>query len=53
MEKNYGVVPLHFAAALKKPLIAIMDGHTKADRTGHYGSDKATVLVTRHRVQAV
>lgn len=37
--------PLHFAAALKKPLIA-MYGPTKADRTGPYGSDKATVLVT-------
>ena len=37
--------PLHFAAALKKPLVA-MYGPTKADRTGPYGSDKATVLVT-------
>ena len=37
--------PLHFAAALKKPLIA-MYGPTKADRTGPYGSDKATVLIT-------
>ena len=37
--------PLHFAAALKKPLIA-MYGPTKADRTGPYGSKKATVLVT-------
>lgn len=37
--------PLHFAAALKKPLIA-MYGPTKPDRTGPYGSDKATVLVT-------
>ncbi|MPM20872.1 ADP-heptose--LPS heptosyltransferase 2 [bioreactor metagenome] len=37
--------PLHFAAALKKPLVA-MYGPTKADRTGPYGSDKATVLIT-------
>lgn len=37
--------PLHFAAALKKPLIA-MYGPTKAYRTGPYGSDKATVLIT-------
>lgn len=37
--------PLHFAAALKKPLIA-MYGPTKADRTGPYGSDKAKVLIT-------
>lgn len=37
--------PLHFAAALKKPLIA-MYGPTKADRTGPYGSDKATVIIT-------
>ena len=37
--------PLHFAAALKKPLVA-MYGPTKADRTGPYGSDKAAVLLT-------
>lgn len=37
--------PLHFAAALKKPLIA-MYGPTKADRTGPYGSDDATVLLS-------
>jgi heptosyltransferase-1/heptosyltransferase-2 len=37
--------PLHFAAALKKPLVA-MYGPTKADRTGPYGSDKATVMIT-------
>ena len=37
--------PLHFAAALKKPLVA-MYGPTKADRTGPYGSDKATVIIT-------
>ena len=37
--------PLHFAAALKKPLIA-MYGPTKADRTGPYGNDKATVITT-------
>ena len=37
--------PLHFAAALKKPLVA-MYGPTKADRTGPYGSDKASVLLT-------
>ncbi len=37
--------PLHFAAALKKPLVA-MYGPTKPDRTGPYGSDKATVLIT-------
>lgn len=37
--------PLHFAAALKKPLIA-MYGPTKADRTGPYGSDKASVLLS-------
>lgn len=37
--------PLHFAAALKKPLIA-MYGPTKADRTGPYGSDRASVLLS-------
>ncbi len=37
--------PLHFAAALKKPLIALY-GPTKADRTGPYGSDAATVILT-------
>ena len=37
--------PLHVAAALGKPLIA-MYGPTKADRTGPYGSDNATVLVS-------
>ena len=37
--------PLHFAAALKKPLIA-MYGPTKADRTGPYGSDNSTVLLS-------
>ncbi len=37
--------PLHFAAALKKPLIA-MYGPTKADRTGPYGSTSSTVLLS-------
>ncbi len=37
--------PLHFAAALKKPLIA-MYGPTKADRTGPYGSTNSTVLLS-------
>ncbi|MCD7873412.1 MAG: lipopolysaccharide heptosyltransferase II [Acidaminococcaceae bacterium] len=37
--------PLHFAAALKKPLIT-MYGPTKADRTGPYGSDDATVILS-------
>lgn len=37
--------PLHFAAALKKPLVA-MYGPTKADRTGPYGSDNAKVILT-------
>ncbi len=37
--------PLHFAAALKKPLVA-MYGPTKADRTGPYGSDKARVILS-------
>jgi len=37
--------PLHFAAALKKPLVA-MYGPTKADRTGPYGSKNSTVLVS-------
>lgn len=37
--------PLHFAAALKKPLIA-MYGPTKADRTGPYGSKNSTVLLS-------
>lgn len=35
--------PLHFAAALKKPLVA-MYGPTKADRTGPYGSENITVI---------
>ena len=37
--------PLHFAAALKKPLIA-MYGPTKAERTGPYGSDNIAILTT-------
>ena len=37
--------PLHFAAALKKPLIA-MYGPTKADRTGPYGSDNSKVIIS-------
>ena len=37
--------PLHFAAALKKPLIA-MYGPTKADRTGPYGSKNSTVIIS-------
>ena len=37
--------PLHFAAALKKPLIA-MYGPTKADRTGPYGSNNSTVIIS-------
>lgn len=37
--------PLHFAAALKKPLIA-MYGPTKAERTGPYGGDNITVLTS-------
>lgn len=37
--------PLHFAAALKKPLVA-MYGPTKADRTGPYGSANSTVLLS-------
>lgn len=37
--------PLHFAAALKKPLVA-MYGPTKADRTGPYGSNNSTVLLS-------
>ena len=37
--------PLHFAAALKKPLIA-MYGPTQAERTGPYGSDNITILTT-------
>lgn len=40
--------PLHFAAALKKPLVA-MYGPTLADRTGPYGSDKASVLLSPAR----
>ena len=35
--------PLHLAAAMKKPLIALY-GPTKPDRTGPYGSAKAAVL---------
>lgn len=37
--------PLHFAAALKKPLVA-MYGPTKADRTGPYGSKEVTVILS-------
>lgn len=37
--------PLHFAAALKKPLIA-MYGPTLPHRTGPYGSDKSVVLIS-------
>jgi heptosyltransferase-1/heptosyltransferase-2 len=37
--------PLHFASALKKPLVA-MYGPTKADRTGPYGSKNSTVLLS-------
>ena len=37
--------PLHFAAALKKPLVA-MYGPTLADRTGPYGSKESTVLLS-------
>ena len=37
--------PLHFAAALKKPLVA-MYGPTKADRTGPYGSKNSTILLS-------
>lgn len=37
--------PLHFAAALKKPLVA-MYGPTKADRTGPYGSKNSTVIIS-------
>lgn len=37
--------PLHFAAALKKPLVA-MYGPTKADRTGPYGSKNSRVLLS-------
>lgn len=37
--------PLHFAAALKKPLVAIY-GPTKADRTGPYGSNNSTVVTS-------
>lgn len=37
--------PLHFAAALKKPLVA-MYGPTKADRTGPYGNKHAKVILT-------
>lgn len=37
--------PLHFAAALKKPLVA-MYGPTKADRTGPYGSNNSTIIMT-------
>lgn len=37
--------PLHFAAALKKPLVA-MYGPTLANRTGPYGSSKSTVLLS-------
>ncbi len=37
--------PLHFAAALKKPLVA-MYGPTKPERTGPYGSNNATVIIS-------
>lgn len=37
--------PLHFAAALKKPLVAVY-GPTKADRTGPYGSNNSIILMT-------
>ncbi len=37
--------PLHFAAALKKPLVA-MYGPTRADRTGPYGSSNSTVIIS-------
>lgn len=37
--------PLHFAAALQKPLIALY-GPTKADRTGPYGSSNSTILLS-------
>lgn len=37
--------PLHVAAALKKPLIALY-GPTLADRTGPYGSEKSTVIIS-------
>lgn len=42
--------PLHFAAALKKPLVA-MYGPTKADRTGPYGSSNSTVLLSPAKCQ--
>lgn len=35
--------PLHFAAALKKPLVC-MYGPTKADRTGPYGGTNQTII---------
>lgn len=35
--------PLHFAAALKKPLVC-MYGPTKADRTGPYGNPYQTII---------
>ncbi|MDR3346597.1 MAG: lipopolysaccharide heptosyltransferase I [Campylobacteraceae bacterium] len=37
--------PLHFAAAFKKPLIA-MYGPTLANRTGPYANDNATVILS-------
>ncbi|MDR1460049.1 MAG: lipopolysaccharide heptosyltransferase II [Campylobacteraceae bacterium] len=37
--------PLHFAAAFKKPLIA-MYGPTLANRTGPYADEKASVIIT-------
>lgn len=37
--------PLHVAAALKKPLIALY-GPTLADRTGPYGSENSTVIIS-------
>ncbi|MDR1008370.1 MAG: lipopolysaccharide heptosyltransferase II [Campylobacteraceae bacterium] len=37
--------PLHFAAAFKKPLIA-MYGPTLSNRTGPYANEKASVIVT-------
>lgn len=37
--------PLHFAAALKKPLVC-MYGPTKADRTGPYGGDNQIIILS-------
>ncbi|MCQ2381178.1 MAG: lipopolysaccharide heptosyltransferase II [Acidaminococcaceae bacterium] len=38
--------PLHFAAALKKPLVC-MYGPTKADRTGPYGNPNQSVIYSK------